>query len=433
MLGFVGVLDTQGVLQEVNETALIAGGLTREDVIGKPFWECYWWSHDETLVKNLKAAIITALQGELVRYDVDVRMAHDSRLTIDFMLAPVNDANGVVTHLIPSGVDISERKFAEQEVQQRVSQLDLALESGRMGIWEWDISAHHVRWSTQLYGMFGYTEDSFKPTKARFLDIVHPDDRSQLELLVQSAGSGTCDNHEVEFRVVRGDTDELVWTSSRGTVRRDRNGKSVSILSVSVDITERKQGELALAFLSELQSTLTDLTSAEVIIATTSQKVSEFLNLSHFLLSEMDEHAARATIVADHCSDDSESIVGVYEMSKFATDDERRLLAAGRPVVVNNTAAAPRSNRFIENFSALKIGAIINAPTSRDQQLRFMLTAAKRHPYVWRKHEIDLMRQLSNIVRLKLDRANAEKALQESEAKFRDLADNISPLAWMTD
>ena len=102
--GFVGVLDLQGILREVNQAALDAAGLTREDVIGKPFWECYCWSHDKQLVKNLQASVVAAVGGAVVRYEVEVRMAGDSRLAIDFMLAPVKNAKGNVTHLIPSGI-----------------------------------------------------------------------------------------------------------------------------------------------------------------------------------------------------------------------------------------------------------------------------------------------------------------------------------------
>ncbi len=418
-LSFVGVLDTQGVLQEANSTALQAGGLTREEVIGKPFWECYWWSHDRNLVQELKAAIAIALTGKVVRYDAEVRMAGDSRLTIDFMLAPVKDDRGNVTHLIPSGIDISERKLAELEVQQRVAQLDLALESGRMGIWEWDITDDQVTLSARLYEMFGFSEGNFVATRDGFLQVVHAEDRPYLERMIESAFSQTCENHEVEFRVIRGDNQEIVRTHCRGNIRRAANGTPLSILSVAVDITERKEKELSLAFLASLHSRLAALTTGEAIIAEASQQVAEFMQLSHFLVIEMDKNAEQANVVSDYCTDDSPNLVGVYDMSEFATEQERRQLAAGLPMVVNDTAAESRSATYVGNFSTLKIGSLINAPSSRDTQLQFMISVAKRQPHVWREDEIDVIRQLSNIVRLKLERAYAEAALRESQERLR--------------
>ena len=60
MLGFVGVLTPAGDLVEVNEAALYAGGLNRSDAIGKKFWDCYWWNHDEKTVEHLKQAFARA-------------------------------------------------------------------------------------------------------------------------------------------------------------------------------------------------------------------------------------------------------------------------------------------------------------------------------------------------------------------------------------
>ena len=113
LFSFVGVLDTQGTLLSANEAPLAAAGLQAEDVRGRPFWDCYWWNYDETVRQQLRLACARAAQGETVRYDVLVRMAGDTRMTIDFQIAPLYDDHGCITHLIPSAIDISERKKTE--------------------------------------------------------------------------------------------------------------------------------------------------------------------------------------------------------------------------------------------------------------------------------------------------------------------------------
>ncbi len=115
---FVGVMGPDGVLQEINRAALEAAGLRAEDVLGRPLEETYWWSYDAHVQGRLRAAIRRAARGEASRYDEVVRLGEDRRTTIDFMLAPMRDEQGRVTHLIPSGIDISKRKRAEERLLQ---------------------------------------------------------------------------------------------------------------------------------------------------------------------------------------------------------------------------------------------------------------------------------------------------------------------------
>ncbi len=123
-LAFVGVLDLYGTMVEANATALAAGGLVREDVLGRRFWDCYWWSHDPFEMERLETAVAEAATGKVVRYDAVVRMAGDTRMTIDFMLSPILDDDGQVRLLVPSGFDITERKQQEDHVRMLMREVN---------------------------------------------------------------------------------------------------------------------------------------------------------------------------------------------------------------------------------------------------------------------------------------------------------------------
>jgi len=114
MLAYVAILDRDGTLREVNKTALKAAGLSRTDVIGRKFWECYWWTYDDDVVSGLRQDVERAATGELVRHDMVTRMADDTRLVVDFMLTPSLDSVGNVTQIVASGVDITARTEAER-------------------------------------------------------------------------------------------------------------------------------------------------------------------------------------------------------------------------------------------------------------------------------------------------------------------------------
>lgn len=128
LFSFVGVVSLEGILLEANKTALKAAALNPEDVIGKPFAETYWWSHSPDRQMQLQAAIEQAKQGEIVRYDAEVRIKGGRLIMIDFTLVPVFDSTGeVVEYMIPSGIDITERKKTEEALKNSENLLQIAL------------------------------------------------------------------------------------------------------------------------------------------------------------------------------------------------------------------------------------------------------------------------------------------------------------------
>src|SRR5262245_45743003 len=120
---FAGLLAPDGTVLEANKAALQAASLKPEDVIGKPFAETYWWSYSPELQAQLRDAISRAARGERLRYDVKVRLAEDRFIDVDFALAPLFDSDGKVAYLIPSGIDISERKQMEDALTDSRAQL----------------------------------------------------------------------------------------------------------------------------------------------------------------------------------------------------------------------------------------------------------------------------------------------------------------------
>ena len=130
MAGFVAMLDTAGTVLEVGEPALRVSGVRREEVIGRKFWEGPWWAHDPDLARRIEGWVRKALGGQTIREDI-VAYTKEGELAIDLMLAPAFGADGHVTHVIPSGVDVSARKRIElalRENEERLSQTAAALQ-----------------------------------------------------------------------------------------------------------------------------------------------------------------------------------------------------------------------------------------------------------------------------------------------------------------
>ena len=106
---YVGVLDLDGVLREINRAPLLLSGFEREQVVNRPLWETPWWV-DEAERGKLKEAIRRAAGGESVRYDAQIDHFGTGPMTIDIQVAPLREhPDGKISALVMSGVDVSAR------------------------------------------------------------------------------------------------------------------------------------------------------------------------------------------------------------------------------------------------------------------------------------------------------------------------------------
>jgi PAS domain S-box-containing protein len=127
LFAFVGICDLEGTLVEANRAPVDGAGVPREAVIGHPFWQTYWFSHDEGVAARIADSVVRARQGETVRFDVPIRWHDDTRLLIDFQMAPLRDEAGDIVQLVPSGVDITAREEARQGLQVALDQRQLLI------------------------------------------------------------------------------------------------------------------------------------------------------------------------------------------------------------------------------------------------------------------------------------------------------------------
>jgi PAS domain S-box-containing protein len=119
--GFTGLLQPDGTVVEVNETALEFGGFERDAIVGESFFDAPWWTHSEAVRDDVQDAIAQAAGGEFVRYETEVRGA-DGLATIDFSVKPVIDEDDDVSLLVVEGRDITTLQQHERhlKIMQRV-------------------------------------------------------------------------------------------------------------------------------------------------------------------------------------------------------------------------------------------------------------------------------------------------------------------------
>jgi PAS domain S-box-containing protein len=241
LFAFVGVLTPDGTLVQANRAPLEAAGIAAADVLGRKFWDCHWWSYAPEVQAELREAVARAARGEIVRYDVPVRMAGDTRMWIDFQLAPLRDEHGRITHLVPSAMDITARREAERELRDSEGRLRLALDAAQAGTFEIDLTPGVPPLVTDtVKGLFGFGAGD-APTLDDYLGRVHPADRDVVAAEIQrSIAHGV--GHYVEYRLADPRGRER-WIASRAEPLTDGSGRTTALRGALIDITARRHTE----------------------------------------------------------------------------------------------------------------------------------------------------------------------------------------------
>jgi PAS domain S-box-containing protein len=120
---FAGIMDVNGILLEANRLSWEACGFTREQVIGKPFWEGPWWSPSQPLVEQIRAASGEAAAGQTFHAEVPYFVADGSERIAEVTIQPIRDESGRVLFLAPTGQDVTERKRLEDHLRRLAADL----------------------------------------------------------------------------------------------------------------------------------------------------------------------------------------------------------------------------------------------------------------------------------------------------------------------
>jgi PAS domain S-box-containing protein len=137
---------------------------------------------------------------------------------------------------------VTGRRRAEDESLRSAERLQMALDAARMGTWEWDIAADHIYWSDKVEAIFGLTPGSFAGTLQAYLQLIHPDDRAQVEQAIARTVNGTADDYAVEHRIAS-PGGGVRWLAGKGRAYRDPSGNALRMAGTVSDVTARRTAE----------------------------------------------------------------------------------------------------------------------------------------------------------------------------------------------
>ncbi|WP_259067055.1 PAS domain S-box protein [Mucilaginibacter sp. X4EP1] len=265
-----------------NSALLSMWGKSWENAIGKSLLENGYepW-HAEMHEREIDQIIAT---GQSIRGEVAFPHATWGKRIYDYIFIPVINGQGEVEAVVGTTRDVTERKQWEvrqeeytqelqtineemataneelgttneeltamhdhlEEVNKELainsSRLHMAIESTRLGTWEYEPKTGDLYWSKECRDIYGVAADTAITFDA-FLEHIHPDDRTWVQKDIQKALDPQGDGHyELIFRIVRFNNQEIRWIKTHGTVSFEQEQASRFIGTV-LDITEIKTAE----------------------------------------------------------------------------------------------------------------------------------------------------------------------------------------------
>ncbi|MBI5107929.1 MAG: PAS domain-containing protein [Rhodocyclales bacterium] len=158
---------------------------------------------------------------------------------------PLYSEDGAVTGTLAVTHDITGRKHGEAAIRESEQRMERALEGANLGLWDLDLRSGQMAHNARLIGMLGYETGELDASFGKLVENLHPDDAEKLRSTFVSHLKGIAPAFEAEYRLRHRDG-SWVWIYSRGrAVERDAAGRVLRMTGTNLDITARKQAEVA--------------------------------------------------------------------------------------------------------------------------------------------------------------------------------------------
>lgn len=180
-------------------------------------------------------------------FEIRSRILHGSEIRMIHTSAELyfNDA-GQLLSLVGVSYDITEDWQHQKMILETEQRWKHALEGSGAGVWDWDVTNNVVVFSDKLLAMLGYAPGEIIGQMEHWLKLIHPQDIERVTADINRMLSGEKPEYRNEHRILSKDG-SWKWMLGSATVgERDTQGNPIRVIGTKIDISWRKQAELAL-------------------------------------------------------------------------------------------------------------------------------------------------------------------------------------------
>lgn len=237
---YVTRVDPEDRIRYINK---VVDPLVLETVIGKSVFDFIAPDFHQTARDCFERV---RKSGGTCRYESEAGSG-DQWATYSNVVSAICDEDGVGLCII--GIDVTEERVRERELERSKEKLRLAVEASGLGMWDLDIASGAVEWNQRLHEIMG-SDHALPPEE--YFERIPPEDRDDAkESLARVLQEGGVSN--VEQRIIGADG-ELLRIITNGVVVRDEDGKPSRFIGTMQDVTDVRRMEEQLRHAQKIQA-----------------------------------------------------------------------------------------------------------------------------------------------------------------------------------
>lgn len=237
------ILSEKGLIVESNLTAANMIGLSRQILIKERLSQ-YIFKDDRNIYHKHRKQLFKTMKSQ----ECELRMIKTDGTTFWGQLKATVEMEGQVPFCRLVLSDISKRKKIEAQLQQNMKDLLASQRIARLGTWRMNVITGKIVWSEELYKIFGFDPTKPPPAYEDHLKLFVPESWEKLSAAMEEI-MATGRSYELELETIKPDGSKG-WAWIRGEAEKNQKGKIVSLWGAAQDISEHKQNEEQLLYLS---------------------------------------------------------------------------------------------------------------------------------------------------------------------------------------
>ncbi|MFU8795006.1 MAG: PAS domain-containing protein, partial [Dethiobacteria bacterium] len=240
-------MDSEYRVVDINQAFVDLFGYQLKDIKGKLLDDVMDMGKKGSADRCITSRVLSGEQTEEegVRYN-----KNGDLIEVLIRGVPVN-INGKMVGAYGIYANISGRKKSERELEAQRWRLESIIEGSNVGTWEWDLQTGEAVYDETWARIVGYTLDELLQMKDKvFETLAHSDDLIKSNSLIERHIAGELPHYVCECRM-KHKKGHWVWVHDRGkVVTYSADGKPLKMFGTHSDITERKNNEEHIRFIS---------------------------------------------------------------------------------------------------------------------------------------------------------------------------------------